>query len=77
MRSIHFTAVTKPWNVPEDKLDDRFDTKFFKCVRDFARSDNAGALKECSIPGLEETRKFKDDIAKPPKEEEKRDSLFY
>lgn len=64
MRSIHFTAVTKPWNVPEEKLDDRFDTKFFKCLRDNARNPNIDALRDCSIPSLEETRVINDDIAK-------------
>lgn len=66
MRSIHFTAVTKPWNVPEDRLEDRFDTKFFKCLRDNGRSGNTEALRACSIPPLEETRTLDDQIASPP-----------
>lgn len=65
MRSIHFTAVTKPWDVPEDKLETRFDTKFFKCIRDGGRNGDVEALRQCSIPELEVTRNFDDSIPKP------------
>lgn len=65
IRSIHFTAVTKSWDVPEDKLDDRFDTKFYKCLRDNGRSANVKKLEACSIPQLEETREFDDSVADP------------
>lgn len=65
IRSIHFTAVTKPWNVPEDKLDSRFDTLFFKCLRDNARSGTAQGLRDCVVPELEVTRLVNDKIPKP------------
>jgi len=65
MRSIHFTAVTKPWNVPENKLDSRFDTKFFKCLRDNARSGKTAGLTDCTVPPLEETRLIDDSVPGP------------
>ena len=65
IRSIHFTAVTKPWDVPEEKLEDRFDTAFFKCLRDHARNGDAASLTTCTIPELEITRLVDDNIAEP------------
>lgn len=59
IRSIHFTASKKPWNVPEGLLAARFDTGYWGCVRNAARVGNIKALKACSIPGREETRLVK------------------
>lgn len=56
MRSIHFADATKPWDVKEGKLDDRVDTKFFKCVRDGARNGDPEALKACEGVNTEDTR---------------------
>lgn len=58
MRSVHFTdAAPKPWLIKENLLDGRFDTKFWKCVRDASRAKNVEGLKKCSVPALEVTRK--------------------
>jgi lipopolysaccharide biosynthesis glycosyltransferase len=56
MRSIHFADATKPWGVKEDKLDDRVDTKFYKCVRDGARNGSIEELKACKGVDTEESR---------------------
>jgi hypothetical protein len=60
MRSIHFTsAMTKPWLIEEEKLDLRFDTAFWRCVRDATRGGHVYALVNCAIPELEVTREVK------------------
>lgn len=56
MRSIHFADATKPWDVKEDKLDERVDTNFYKCVRDGARNGDTEALKACKGVDTEESR---------------------
>jgi hypothetical protein len=65
IRSIHFTAVTKPWNIPEEKLGDRFDTTFFRCLRDSVRGGKTAGLTNCYVPPLEETRLVDDKVSGP------------
>jgi hypothetical protein len=55
-RSIHFTAAPKPWKVKEDDYEFRFDTAFWRCIRDLSRRDVTEGLAECDIPGFEITR---------------------
>lgn len=57
MRSIHFTAAPKPWKVKDELADLRFDTRFWKCVRDSARKCDLDSVQKCSVPAREETRK--------------------
>lgn len=59
MRSIHFTASPKPWKVREDLLEERFDTRFWGCVRNSTRAGDVKAVQKCDIPPREETRKVK------------------
>lgn len=54
MRSIHFTACPKPWNVEEELLDLRFDTGYWKCLRDAGRA--GGGMEKCRVPPSEVTR---------------------
>jgi len=55
-RSIHFTAAPKPWKVREEDYDFRFDTSFWKCIRDLTRRGVTEGLTRCDIPGFEVTR---------------------
>lgn len=55
-RSIHFTAAPKPWKVKEEDYGYRFDTNFWRCVRDLTRKGETRGLEACEIPGFEETR---------------------
>jgi hypothetical protein len=71
MRSIHFAVdVPKPWLIEEDELDSRFDTGFWKCVRDATRAKSVDGLKVCTIPGLEETRKVEIPVEETEEEKE-------
>lgn len=56
IRSIHFTAATKPWLVKEGRHDERFDYGFWRCVRDATRAGELEGLKKCQVPELEVTR---------------------
>lgn len=56
MRSIHFAAVPKPWKIDEERLDERFDYGFWKCVRDGARAEDLDGLTGCDIPPSNVTR---------------------
>jgi hypothetical protein len=58
MRSIHFADARKPWQVEEERLDERVDTKFYKCVRDGARNGSLQALKACKGVNSEASRKL-------------------
>ncbi|KAL2062536.1 hypothetical protein VTL71DRAFT_6802 [Oculimacula yallundae] len=66
MRSIHFTAATKPWLVDDKRLGERFDYGFWGCVRDATRQGDVEALKECEFPVLEDSRKIDSLITLPP-----------
>lgn len=55
-RSIHFTAAPKPWKVKEEDYSFRFDTKFWRCIRDLTRVGETRGLEACAIPGFEDTR---------------------
>lgn len=57
MRSLHFTASPKPWKVEEELMDKRFDTKYWKCLRDSARKGDVDSVQKCSIPSRDVTRK--------------------
>ncbi|KAJ4392968.1 hypothetical protein N0V93_002172 [Gnomoniopsis smithogilvyi] len=57
MRSIHFAAVPKPWKIDEEeRLGERFDYGFWKCVRDGARAQDLDDLVACEIPASNVTR---------------------
>lgn len=56
MRTIHFTAATKPWLVKEGRHDERFDYGFWRCVRDATRGGDTKGLEECGVPDMEVTR---------------------
>ncbi|CZT52462.1 uncharacterized protein RSE6_13799 [Rhynchosporium secalis] len=58
MRSIHFTAATKPWKVDLQKLSERFDYGFWRCVLNGTRGGSGEALKACEMAGMEESRKL-------------------
>ncbi len=68
MRSIHFTAATKPWLVDEKRLHERFDYGFWGCVKDASRAGDLAALKKCEMPGLEISRLVDTKDTLPPKD---------
>ncbi|KAH6705448.1 hypothetical protein DL95DRAFT_458447 [Leptodontidium sp. 2 PMI_412] len=67
MRSIHFTAATKPWLVDEKRLHERFDYGFWGCVKDASRAGDTEALKKCEFPDLEVSRLIDSQETLPPK----------
>jgi hypothetical protein len=55
MRSIHFTPGPKPWKIEDGDLDKRADTRYWKCIRDAARSKSVNKVKECKQLTLADT----------------------
>lgn len=65
MRSIHFAAAPKPWKIEEERLNEKFDYGFWKCVRDGARAKDLDGLIACDIPSLDITRLASDRLDDP------------
>ncbi|KAK0105534.1 hypothetical protein ONS96_004919 [Cadophora gregata f. sp. sojae] len=68
MRSIHFTAATKPWLVDEKRLGERFDYGFWGCVLAATRKGEVHGLTKCEFPDLETSRLIDSLETLPPKD---------